>query len=333
MNYVRFGNAGIEVSRLCLGCMDFPLRLEQAEAARVLDAALDHGVNFLDTADAYGRGRSEEALGRLLGDRRQRVILATKFWVKMGEGPNTGGCSRLHILRACEASLRRLDTDYIDLYQLHHPDPRTPAEEVLAALDTLVRQGKVRYVGVCNHYAWQVAHLLGTAALGGWEPPCSLQCRYNLLDRAVETETMPFCRRFRVATMIYGPLDRGILTGKYRRGEEPPEGSFLARSPRFRRRLSPEVFDLLDELRAIAAKYDAGLNQLAAAWLLARPGVTSVILGGSRPEHFAQLYGVEELELEGQDVARMDELSEPWRYRPFVNQPIVEGPPPARHRW
>ena len=334
MEYVRLGNAGIEVSRLCLGCMDFAERLDEAEAARVLDAALDAGVNFLDTADAYGRGRNEEVLGRILQGKRDRVVLATKLWVKMDrERRNSGGCSRYHILEAVEASLRRLQTDRIDLYILHHPDPLTPVEETLSTLDTLVRQGKVRYIGVSNHYAWQMAHMLGLCALHNWEPLVSIQCRYNILDRVVENETLPFCQRFNVATTTYGPLDRGILTGKYRRGEPVPEGSWLAKFKRGQQKLTDELFDILDELEAMAAKYGILLNQLAAAWLLARPAVTAVIMGGSRPEHFEQLYPALDVTLDPKDVERIDAISEPYRYGPFVNQPIRQGPPLALNRW
>ena len=333
MEYVRLGNAGIEVSRLCLGCMDFCERLDEGEAARVLDTALDNGVNFLDTADAYGRGHNEEVVGRLLRGKRHELVLATKFWVKMHKRPNGGGCSRLHILQAVEDSLRRLQTDYIDLYILHHPDPKTPVEETLSTLDTLVQQGKVRYLGVSNHYAWQMAHMLGVCALHNWEPLVSIQCRYNILDRVVENETLPFCERFNIATTIYGPQDRGILTGKYRRGEPVPEGSWLARYKRGQEKLTDELFDILDELEAIAARHDVPLNQLAVAWLLTKPAVTSVIMGGSRPEHFEQLYGALDVRLDPAAVRRIDELSLPYRYGEFVNQPIRQGPPVARNWW
>jgi len=333
MHYVRLGNAGIEVSRLCLGCMDFPLRLEEDRAARVVDSALGHGVTFLDTADSYGRGESEEVVGRLLKGKRQQVVLATKFWVKMHDRPNGGGCSRLHILEAAEDSLRRLQTDYIDLYQLHHPDPNTPVEEVLSTLDTLVKQGKVRYIGVSNHYAWQMAHMLGVSALHHWEPIVSIQCRYNILDRAIENETVPFCERFNIATMIYGPLDRGILTGKYRRGEPVPQGSWLDRYKKGQEELTDEAFDILDQLREIAGNYGILMNQLAMAWVLSKPFVTSAVMGGSRPEHFEQLYPVLEMKIDPEDLKRIDEMSQRWRYRPFENQPIVQGPRLALNRW
>ena len=334
MDTVRFGNSGLEVSRLCLGCMDFAERLEEKEAQRVLDAALEAGIHFIDTADAYGRGHNEEVVGRLIQGKRDDIVVATKLWVKMERGKrNRGGCSRIHLMRAIEDSLRRLQTDRIDLYMLHHPDPDTPAEETLSTMDTLVKQGKVRYWGVSNHYAWQIAHYLGLCALHGWEPPISLQCRYNIFDRVVENETVHFCRRFNIATMIYGPLDRGILTAKYQRGEAPPEGSWLARYKRGQEKLTPELFDARDQLEAIAARYGILLNQLAVAWLLHRPVVTSVIMGGSKPEHFTQLHGVCDIELDPADIAAIDDLSLPWRYGPFTNQHIAQGTPLAHNRW
>ena len=334
MDYVRFGSSGLEVSRLCLGCMDFAERLDEKQSARVLDAALEAGVNFLDTADAYGRGHNEEVLGRLLQGRRDNVVIATKFWVKMERGKrNRGGCSRIHIVRAVEDSLRRLQTDRIDLYMLHHPDPDTPAEETLSTLDTLVRQGKVLYWGVSNHYAWQMAHYLGLCSLHHWEPMISIECRYNIFDRVIENETLHFCQRFDIATMIYGPLDRGILTAKYRRGEPAPEGSFLAKFKRGQAKLTDDLFDARDGLQAIADKHGILLNQLAVAWLLAKPGVSSIIMGGSKPEHFEQLFGCCDIELDADDIAAIDRLSEAWRYRPYANQAKVEGARLALNRW
>ena len=334
MDYVRFGNSGLEVSRLCLGCMDFAERLDEKEAAGVLDAALEAGINFLDTADAYGRGHNEEVVGRLIKGRRDDFVVATKFWVKMEPGKrNRGGCSRIHLMRAVEDSLRGLQTDRIDLYMLHHPDPDTPAEETLSTLDTLVKQGKVRYWGVSNHYAWQMAHYLGLCALHHWEPLISIECRYNIFDRVVENETAHFCRRFNIATMTYGPLDRGILTGKYRRGAPIPEGSFLDKFKRGQDKLTDELFDARDQLEAIAARHGILLNQLAVAWLLAKPVVTSVIIGGSRPEHFEQLHGCCDIKLEPDDIAAIDKLTLPWRYGPFTNQHVAQGTPLALNRW
>jgi len=236
-------------------------------------------------------------------------------------------------MRAVEASLRRMSTDRIDLYQLHHPHPETPVEETLSALDALVQQGKVRYIGVCNHFGWQVAHALGVSALHNWEPYASLQARYNILDRAIERETVHFCRRFDIAIMGYGPLDGGVLSGKYKRGAPLPEGSRVARSREMQERLTGQVFDIIDELEAIAAKYGIALNQLAVAWMLTKPFMTTPILGGKRPEHFRPMYGLCEVKLEPEDVARIDALSEDFVWKPFLNQPIVGGPSLALNRW
>ncbi len=330
MEYVKFGNSGMQVSRFCLGFMDLPSRVEEEEAIGVVHAALDHGINFIDCADAYGRGHAEEVLGRALKDRRDDVVIATKFWAQMGEGPNTGGGSRLHIMEAVEGSLRRLQTDYIDLYLLHHPDSKTPVEETFSTLDTLIKQGKVRYVGVCNHYAWQMAHMLGVSARHSWEPLVCIQCRYNILDRAIENETVPFCHRFNIATMIYGPLCGGLLTGFYQRGQPLPDGARYERSESMRKQEFDEnLFDILQELEQIAGDHGIELTDLAYGWLLAKPYVTSVIMGGSRAEYYQALWDVVEVELDSEDIERIDELSQMRRYRPFANQGMVQGAPLA----
>ncbi len=334
MEYVTFGNTGMQVSRLCLGFMDLPDRVEEDEAIGVVHGALDRGINFVDCADAYGIGHGEEVLGRALKGKRDDVIVATKFWVRMDEGVNTGGCSRLHIMQAVEDSLRRLQTDYIDLYLLHHPDPKTPVEETLSTLDNLVKQGKVRYIGVSNHYAWQAAHMLGVSALHNWEPLVALQCRYNILDRVVENEAVPFCERFNIAIMAYGPLCGGVLTGLYKRGEPLPKGSRMERTPSQRKmELGEAVFDILDELTNIADRNGITLTELAYAWLLSKPYVTTPLLGGSGAEHYEKLWEVVEVEVAEEDLARIDEISHSRRYGPFRNQPISQGAPLALNWW
>ena len=335
MEYVRFGNTGLMVSRLALGCMDFAVRLDRTDAATVIDAALEHGVNLLDTADAYGNGpgEGEEALGQLIKGKRDHLLLATKFWAPMEKGPNRGGCSRYHIFRAVDDSLRRLGTDHIDLYQLHQPAKNTPVEEILSTLDTLVKAGKVRYIGVCNHYAWQMAHMLGVSAVHNWEPITSIQCRYNLLDRQVENETVPFVERFHMGMIVYGPLDGGILTGKYRRGEPPPKGSRVDRVGGYQRRLTDDVFDILESLEGMAQTYGITLPQLAMAWVCSKPYVTTILMGGSRVEHFQPLYAVPDLTIDPADLARIDQMSEHHRYKPFWNQSGRLGPPLAQNRW
>lgn len=339
MEYVRFGNSGLMVSRLCLGAMDFPLKCDLQTTRETFYRAFDQGINFIDTADAYGRGRSEEVMGEVLADYpRDRLVIATKCWVKMfdrpgGGGREGGGCSRRHIIQACENSLRRLRTDYIDLYQLHHPDPITPVEETLSALDQLVRQGKVLYLGVCNHYAWQIAHLLGVAALHDLEPIISVQCRYNILDRVIENEIVPCARRFGIATMTYGPLCGGILTGKYKRGQPPPAGSRFSTERLGKEYLTEETFDMVEKLEEIAARNGMAINQLALKWVLSKDFITTPILGGSRPEHFEPMYQLDDLTVAPEDLRLIDEISAKYRFQDYANQPIVDGYAPAPNRW
>ena len=339
MEYVRFGSSGLMVSRMCLGAMNFPLTCDFETTKAIFHKALDNGINFIDNADAYGRGESEEVQGEALkGYPREQLVIATKCWVKMfdrpgGGGGEGGGCSRRHIIQACEDSLRRLQTDYIDLYQLHHPDPITPVEETLSALDRLVRDGKVLHIGVANHYAWQMAHMLGVSALRDLEPIISIQCRYNIMDRVIEIETVPFARRFGIATMTYGPLCGGILTGKYKRGQAPPEGSRFSNPNMVRGILTDETFDMVERLEEIAARNGMAINQLAMKWVLSKDFITTPILGGSKPEHFDPMYELDDLQVDPDDLALIDEISEGYRYQPFANQGQVDGYPAAPNRW
>jgi len=326
VKYVKFGNAGIEVSAICLGAMTFYERCDEQTSIGIVRKAYDKGVNFIDTADAYGRGASEEFLGRALRGIRDDVVLATKFWVKMWpHRRNGGGCSRFHIVKAVEASLRRLQTDRIDLIQLHHPDPLVSAEEILSTLDMLVKQGKVLYVGVSNHYAWQMAHMLGVSALHHWEPIVSIQARYNLLDRVVENETIPFCKRFNIAMMAYGPQDGGILTGTLKRGQPPDPQSRVAKVKYLREKLTDECFDILEKIQAVADKYGIGMNQLAVKWVMQQPFCVIPIVGGSRPEHFDPLYEVVDLEIAEEDIQYLNELTRRYKYGEFENQAQVAG--------
>ena len=341
MEYVVFGNSGLKVSRFCLGAMNFPLECDFETTVATFEDAFEAGVNFIDNADAYGRGESEEVMGRALKETslaRENMVIATKCWVQMferkgGGGRDGGGCSRRHIIQACEDSLQRLQTDYIDLYQLHHPDPITPVEETLEALDTLIRSGKVRYVGVCNHYAWQMAEMLGKAALRDLQPIISAQVRYNLMDRVIENETIPFCNKFNVAIMGYGPLNGGILTGKYQRGEEPPEGSRFSHPRAKESTLTDDVFDTVEELEEIAVRNGMMIHQLAMKWVLSKPTITTPILGGSRREHFQPMYEVFEMQVDPEDLERIDEMGESYRYQPFGNQAQIAGYPNAPGYW
>jgi len=333
MEYVKFGNSGLTVSRLCLGAMNFPETCDEKTAIGIIDTALENGVNFIDTANYYADFRSEEIIGKALEGKREGIAIATKFYAKAYDGPNGRGCSRFHLMRSVEDSLRRLGTDHIDLIQPHHPDPKTPVEEIFSTLDAMVKQGKIRYIGVANHFAWQVAHELGVCALHDWEPVVSLQCRYCLTDRPVENETMAFCQRFNIATMCYGPLDGGILTGKYKRGEKPPEGSRAATLRGFTELLNDEMFDILDVLREVAEKNGVEMAQVALKWLLSRPGVTCAIIGGSQPHHFELMYALDEIEIPEKDLKRLSKATKCRRYLDPMNQPIVMGSPPALNRW
>jgi aryl-alcohol dehydrogenase-like predicted oxidoreductase len=225
MDYVNLGRSGVKVSRLCLGTMMFGGPTDEGDSARIIHRALDAGINFLDTANIYNAGESEVVTGRAIRNRRADVVLATKARNAMSERPNDQGLSRVHLLRACEDSLRRLGTDYIDLYYMHAPDHATPLEESLRALDDLVRHGKVRYVACSNYYAYQVALMLGIAEARNLERMTCVQPLYNIVNRDIEVELLPFCRDKGIGVVVYSPLARGVLTGKYQPGQAPPEGS------------------------------------------------------------------------------------------------------------
>ena len=280
MDYRRLGKTGLKVSPLCLGTVNFSQRTPDDESVKIINRALDEGINFIDTANIYGGGRSEEVVGMAIKSRRYEVVLATKVRGRVGEGPNEGGLSRSHIFAAVEDSLRRLQTDHIDLYQLHQPDADTPIEETLSALTDLVRAGKVRYIGTSNYPAWQIAHAHGLSALNGWERFVSEQPQYSLLDRHVESELVPFAEAHEVAILPWSPLAGGLLSGRYRIDDPKPAGSrrdadywmpgpdkVVARLP------------LVERLAGLAADAGVPLPQFALAWLSRRPGVTAPIIG------------------------------------------------------
>jgi len=332
MQYVMFGNTGMKVSRFCVGAMMFGSRYGLDEARRTVDEALDNGVNFIDTADSYGE--SEEHLGQVLSkEKRDRVFLATKVFRQFCRDQRAGRNSRVNIINSLERSLALLKTDYVDLYQLHHPDVETPIEETLQTLDTLVKQGKVRYVGVSNHYAWQMAWMLGESKAHGWEPIVSYQANYNILDRQIERDATDFCRRFNMAIMCYGPLCGGILTGKYHGPEGIPEGSRAARNKYVQQYIEDEtVCTIVEELREIARENDLQMNQAAILWLMSKPEATVMILGGTRPEHFTQIYEIADRQLPQDAIERIDAVSASRVYTPFVNQPFRQGPTVSQQR-
>ena len=285
MEFRRLGNSGLSVSEIGLGCNNFGGRVDQSGTKRVVDAALDHGITLFDTADVYGGSDSEVFLGKALGSRRSNVIIATKFGMAMGQDALSRGGSRRYIMKAVEASLGRLGTDYIDLYQIHFPDPATPIDETLSALDDLVRAGKVRYVGSSNFSSWQIADADWTARSEGYTRFVSAQNHMNLFERAVVHEVIPGCRHFGLGMLPYFPLASGLLTGKYVRGEAAPEGTRLANAgARAGRALSDNNFDRLEALTSFADERSRTLLELALGWLLSFEEVSSVIAGATREE-------------------------------------------------
>jgi aryl-alcohol dehydrogenase-like predicted oxidoreductase len=288
MNYRRLGDSGLVVSVVGVGCNNVGRTLDSDGTRAVVDAALDAGITLFDTADIYGtpHGSSEELLGAALKGRRDDVVLATKFGMDM-EGMNGADRgargSRRYIARAVEASLRRLDTDYLDLYQLHEPDPATPIDETLAALDDLVRAGKVRYLGNSNFAGWQIADAAWTAEIRGRTPFVSAQNRYSLLRREVEAEVVPACERFGLGLLPFFPLDSGLLTGKYERGQAAPDGTRMARE-RYRSWLTTAPWDMIENLQRYAVQRGRTLLDVAIGGLAARPAVASVIAGATTPE-------------------------------------------------
>ena len=287
----RLGRHGPVVSPVGVGCNNFGGRLDYAGTERVVHAAVDHGITLFDTADVYSRGLSEEYLGKALGNRRSKVLIATKFGGPMGAGPSPdGGGSREHIMFAAEESLRRLNTDFIDLYQYHRPDNVTPLDETLRALDDLVQQGKVRFIGHSNFDAAQARESARVSADNNLVSCVTAQNHYSLLTRDIEDGLVPACEELGLTVLPYFPLESGTLTGKYKRGEDYPEGSrlkaFSARSPQLAERLlNDKRFDKIERLTALAESADATLLDFAFGWLLSKPYIASVIAGATKPAH------------------------------------------------
>lgn len=285
MHYRSLGRSGVQVSVIGLGTNQFGGKVDQAGVNAIIAGALDLGINFIDTADVYQQGRSESTLGVALQGKWDKVVLATKAFHPMGDGPNDKGVSRYHLINAVEASLRRLQSDHIDLYQMHRWDAATPIEETLRALDDLVRSGKVRYVGASNYMAWQLARANLLAECNHWTPFVSIQNHYHLFERALEREMIPFCNAHNVGILPYFPLAGGFLTGKYTRGEAAPAGSRGESSPYVQGYMTDANFDVLQALETWAQARERTLTELAHAWLLAQPQVSSVISGATKLSH------------------------------------------------
>lgn len=312
MEYRKLGNSDLEVSEVSLGANNFGWRVDEQTSISIISCALDLGINFIDTADWYGqRGRSEEFVGKGVKNKRSQVIIATKFGQPMGDSPNERGGSRHHIMQAVDASLRRLNTDYIDLYQIHIPDPTTPIEETLQALDELVQGGKVRYIGCSNFAGWQLCEALWTSKVNNLASFVTVQSGYSLLDRAIEQELVPCCQAYGIGVIPWGPLAGGILTGKYHRVKTAPPGSRIA-DPYglpYRQIFTDATFDKLDKLKAFAAKRGHSMTELAIAWLLSHSWLSTVITGATKIEQITANVAAAGWKLTPEEVSQLDQLS------------------------
>ncbi len=322
MDYLRLGSTGLRVSRICLGMMSYgdpatrPWALEEPAAAPFVERAAEAGINFFDTADAYSLGASEKITGRLLRSvfgRREDYVLATKVYMPLGDGPNDRGLSRKHILDSIDASLRRLGTDHVDLYQIHRWDDGTPIEETMRALDDVVRAGKARYLGASSMYAWQFATAQHVAEANGWTTFVSMQNHYNLLYREEEREMIPYCRYTGVGVLPWSPLARGLLAGSRTRAGE--RLTTRARTDEISDRFYADVdFDIVDRVAEVAGERGVPPAQVALAWLLHKPDVTAPIVGATKLSHLDDALAATELSLSEEEVKR---LEEPYRPQPI----------------
>lgn len=310
MEHRRLGRSGLKVSEVGIGCNNFGGRCDRAATQAVVDAAVAQGITLFDTADVYGNQQSEVLLGQALGARRPQVIIATKFAMPTGMTVHDRGGSRRYVLAAVEASLRRLGTDYIDLYQMHAPDPDTPIDETLGALDDVVRQGKVRYIGNSNFSGWQIADADWTARTGGGARFVSAQNHYSLLERGIEAEVLGSCERFGLGMLPFFPLGSGMLTGKYHRNEPPPQGTRLATVGRLAERaLNERNFTIVEKLTQFAAQHQHGILDLAFGWLLTKPVISSVIAGATSAAQVEANVAAASWRLSADDAAAVDAIT------------------------
>lgn len=293
IEYRALGNSGLKVAPICMGTMMFGSRTPEDESIRIIQSALDDGWNFFDTANVYsGKGGSEEILGKAVKGKRDQAVIATKVRGSMGDGPNDSGLSRRHILQQCDASLKRLQTDYIDLYQCHRPDPTVPLEETLSAMNDLVRQGRIRYYGFSHFASWEHCKALWLAEKNSWTPVISEQCRYSILQRAIEEEVAPFCLEHGIGLLPHSCLMYGILTGKYKRGQDLPADSRGGREGAgIGDYLNDAMFDVLEALEARAEALGKTLSQYSLAWVMANPAVVAPIVGPRTMEQWVDNTG------------------------------------------
>jgi len=323
MKYTRLGDTGLEVSRLCLGCMNFGSEQEwmvndKEKSLRIIDKAIESGINFLDTANVYSHGESEQIVGDAIKGRREDLVIATKVFGEMADRPNGQGLSRKHIIWQAEKSLERLGTDYIDLYQIHRWDENTPIEETLAALDYLVENGMVRYIGASTMASWQFMKALYTSDLKGLARFVSMQPEYSLVDRHEEENLLPVCEDQNIGVIPWSPLGGGFLSGKYERGEEPEEGRAASDDYTMRRTELEENWQVLDEVKEIAGAKGKTPAQISLAWLLHKEVVTSPIIGPRTLEHLEEDLEAVDIELSAEEMSRLEAPKSPSWSREMI---------------
>ncbi|MFC1960613.1 aldo/keto reductase [Chloroflexota bacterium] len=344
MEYRNLGRTGVQVSMLCLGCMNFGNQTPEADALDIIDRAIAGDINFLDTANVYSRGVSETIVGKALkrNGQRDNIVLATKVHGRMSDDDvNAQGNSRYHIIAQCEASLRRLQTDHIDLYQIHRPQPNVPIDETLRALDDLIRAGKVRYIGTSTFAAWQVLEALWVAKELGLNRFVTEQPPYHLLDRSIERELIPLAQTYGLAVLPWSPLARGFLTGRFKRGEGIPANARMAEdekaggvfTERTRKHLSDRAFDVADVLDELAAEKNCTPAQVALAWNMRQPGITSSIVGPRTMAHLEDNLGAVDVIITDEDRARLDAVAPPEQaIVPYYHGKMINFKPPE-YRW
>ena len=314
MEYRRLGRTGLKVSEVCAGTMTFGQSdwgIDEKQSGEIIDLAIDAGVNFFDTANSYSEGESETILGKLVRGRRDKLILATKVFNPMGTDINDSGTSRVHIMKAVEDSLRRLQTDYIDLYYIHHVDRETPTEERLRALDDLVHQGKVRYIACSNEYAWRLCDALWVSEVKNLNRYECLQSLYNLLTRDIEEEILPLCIKKQVGVTVWSPLAAGYLTGKYQQGMSPPQNTrFGQTNSAMRRYFPPQEPEVIETLRELADNLGKSMAQVALRWILEQAGITSVIVGATKVEQLRDNLGCSGWHLPAELLTKLNEVSD-----------------------
>ncbi len=316
MQYRKLGRTGVDVSPTCLGTMMFGGPTDESTSIQIIHKALDQGVNFIDTANMYNKGESEVITGKAIADRRSRVVLATKGRQAMGDGPNERGASRLHLMQALDDSLKRLNTDYVDLYYVHTPDYETPIEETLRCLDDMVRSGRVRYIACSNFRAWRLSEALWTSRLLNLNRFACVQPLYNIVNRDIEVELMPLCKEHGIGVVSYSPLARGILTGKYKPGESFPAGTRAARSDKRMQQaeLREASLEISQQITAHCREKGVSPSQFALAWCLANPILTSVIIGPRTMEQFDDNTGCVNVTITDEDESFINSLVPPGEH-------------------